>query len=132
MKEPVKNRAYQRAISLVSATLKSPAKLLKLVSKAQSKASTAAGKKLQEVLDPLKTSYRLLSAYATGAYRDISIENSGLMVAAIIYFVMPLDSLPDFIFGLGFTDDAAVLAWTFSRLKDELAKFKLWEANKDL
>ncbi len=29
--------------------------------------------------------------------------------AAIIYFVLPADAIPDFVFGLGFTDDVAVL-----------------------
>jgi len=111
----------------MGAALQSPGKLLALVSRAQTKAGSAAGKALNELLEPLKISYRLVTAYATGAYRDISIENIGLLIAAIFYFVMPIDSLPDFILGLGLTDDAAILAWTFTRLKDELEKFKLWE-----
>ena len=131
MNEAPNSRAYQKAKSLVSATLNSPKRLLSLASRAQSKASKAAGAKIAEVLEPLKTSYRLLSAYAGGSYRDISLEDIGLIVAGITYFVMPIDSLPDFIIGLGLTDDAAVLAWTFSRLKDELTKFKKWEAGQE-
>lgn len=34
----------------------------------------------------------------------------GLMFAALAYFVLPTDAVPDFIAGLGFTDDAAVFA----------------------
>jgi uncharacterized membrane protein YkvA (DUF1232 family) len=34
----------------------------------------------------------------------------GILLAALAYFVMPFDVIPDFIAGLGFTDDAAVLA----------------------
>jgi uncharacterized membrane protein YkvA (DUF1232 family) len=33
-----------------------------------------------------------------------------LMMAALAYFVIPTDAIPDMIAGLGFTDDAAVLA----------------------
>jgi uncharacterized membrane protein YkvA (DUF1232 family) len=33
-----------------------------------------------------------------------------MMLAALAYFVMPVDVVPDFIAGLGFTDDAAVFA----------------------
>lgn len=36
--------------------------------------------------------------------------SKGLMLAALAYFVLPTDLIPDFIPGLGFTDDAAVLA----------------------
>ena len=33
----------------------------------------------------------------------------GTMLAALAYFVMPADLIPDFVVGLGFTDDVAVL-----------------------
>ena len=32
----------------------------------------------------------------------------GMMLAALAYFVVPTDAVPDFIVGLGYTDDAAV------------------------
>lgn len=34
----------------------------------------------------------------------------GMMLAALAYFVLPADAIPDFIAGLGYTDDAAVFA----------------------
>ncbi len=34
----------------------------------------------------------------------------GVLLAALAYFVTPIDAIPDFVAGLGFTDDAAVLA----------------------
>jgi uncharacterized membrane protein YkvA (DUF1232 family) len=34
----------------------------------------------------------------------------GMMLAALAYFVLPIDAVPDFIAGLGYTDDAAVFA----------------------
>ena len=37
-----------------------------------------------------------------------------ILVAALAYFVVPVDVIPDFLAGLGFTDDAATLfaAWS--------------------
>ena len=34
----------------------------------------------------------------------------GMMLAALAYFVMPVDAIPDVLAGVGFTDDAAVIA----------------------
>jgi len=127
----IQSRAYRKAKSLVDATIESPAKLLKLATSAQNKVNKRASNKLAEVLEPIKTSYRLIRAYSSGAYREISLENFGLIVAAIIYFVMPVDALPDFIAGLGLTDDAAILGWTFHKVARELERFLSWEASQE-
>jgi uncharacterized membrane protein YkvA (DUF1232 family) len=121
------NFAYRKAKRLVDATVNSPKKLLTLASSAQDKINDRAKKSIQPLIDPIQDSYRLIRAYANGSYRDVPIENFGLIVAAIIYFVMPLDALPDFIAGFGFTDDAAVLAWTFNKVRDELAQFECFQ-----
>ena len=34
----------------------------------------------------------------------------GVLIAALAYFVVPFDAIPDFVAGFGYTDDAAVLA----------------------
>jgi len=41
---------------------------------------------------------------------DTPLAAKGMMFAALAYFVMPIDAIPDFIAGLGYTDDAAVFA----------------------
>ena len=38
----------------------------------------------------------------------------GILLAALAYFVLPTDIIPDFLPGIGFTDDAAVLAAAFA------------------
>ena len=44
----------------------------------------------------------------------------GMMLAALAYFVLPTDALPDVLAGIGFTDDAAVLAALISLLGSNL------------
>ena len=39
-----------------------------------------------------------------------------VLLGAIVYFVVPTDMIPDFFAGLGFTDDAAVLAAALSTI----------------
>ena len=39
---------------------------------------------------------------------ETPVAAKGMMFAALAYFVVPTDAVPDFIAGLGYTDDAAV------------------------
>ena len=68
----------------------------------------------------------LVHAWAGGAYTGVSKVNLVLIVGAVVYFLMPTDLVPDFIAGLGFVDDAAVIAWVVGAVRDELANFKAW------
>ena len=56
----------------------------------------------------------LLSVWFSARDEATPIQAQGLLVAALAYFVLPTDVLPDFITGLGFTDDAAVLLALFN------------------
>jgi uncharacterized membrane protein YkvA (DUF1232 family) len=53
------------------------------------------------------------------------------LFGALAYFVMPFDAIPDFIAGLGYTDDAAVLLAAFTAAKVHIteahrAKARTW------
>lgn len=48
-------------------------------------------------------------------------------MAGILYFVTPLDLVPDAIPGAGLLDDVTVLAFVIARLEGELARFSAWE-----
>lgn len=45
-----------------------------------------------------------------------------LVLGALAYFVMPIDGIPDFLPGLGFTDDAAVIAATIAAIRAHLTE----------
>ncbi|NNC98703.1 MAG: DUF1232 domain-containing protein [Gammaproteobacteria bacterium] len=124
----LQSRAYRKARSLVDATVGNPERLLALVANAQTKTTRDLSGRLSAVLDSTAAAFRLLKAYARGEYRQISFESLALIVASIIYFVMPLDVFPDFIVALGLTDDAALLAWTFRTVAGDIEKFLAWEA----
>ena len=48
------------------------------------------------------------------------------VVAALVYFVMPLDLVPDWLLGVGLLDDLAVLAWVLRTWEDELDAYRTW------
>ena len=56
----------------------------------------------------------------------------GVLLAALAYFVLPLDSIPDFIVGFGFTDDIAVLAAALAAVRGSLSAVHYAAARKAL
>jgi uncharacterized membrane protein YkvA (DUF1232 family) len=40
-----------------------------------------------------------------------------VLLGALAYFVIPTDALPDFVAGIGFTDDASVLLGTLAMVR---------------
>jgi len=83
-----------------------------------------------EGIDALLSFIRLVLAWVRGEYKDISTKTVVIIVAAIIYFVAPIDAVPDFIPWLGFTDDLAFVLFVLSRVREELEKFVSWEENE--
>jgi len=47
-----------------------------------------------------------------------------------LYFVSPIDAIPDWLLGVGFLDDVAVLAWVLKTVSDELAAFSAWRRSQ--
>ncbi|MGC1242251.1 MAG: DUF1232 domain-containing protein [Chryseosolibacter sp.] len=73
---------------------------------------------------------RLTRAYALGHYREIPWKTFLLIVAAIVYFVNPLDFVPDILPLTGLTDDFAILLWVYNSVSNEIDKFLTWEKSQ--
>jgi len=67
-------------------------------------------RKTRRVAARLPFAEDLLAAYYCAFDRTTPLPVRATLVAAIAYFVLPLDAIPDVLPALGFTDDAAVLA----------------------
>lgn len=113
--------------------LKDTNKLKNLLRRAENKARNKEGDKgfVQETWESLKTMFELVKAYIKGDYRNIPYGSLLMIVGAILYFVMPLDTIPDAMVALGFTDDAAVIALTFRKVKKDIDKFVAWKQEQE-
>ncbi len=121
-----KSRFYEKAKSRAEEYINSPDKLRTLADQAGKKASEKQGPFL-EVWASFMACLRLIKAYASGSYRQVSWQSLLMIVAAVIYFVMPMDLVPDFLVSLGLLDDAALLGWTVKTFKKEIDDFVAWE-----
>lgn len=59
----------------------------------------------------------LIAAYYCAVDPKTPTAVKAALVGALAYFVLPLDLVPDFLVGIGFTDDAAVLAGVIATMK---------------
>ena len=82
---------------------------------------------LAKLGDDLKTLLRLLDATVSGRYPALPQGVMTAVGAALLYWLMPLDLIPDPILALGFIDDAVILGWVLKRLSDDLVAFRSWE-----
>ena len=67
-------------------------------------------KKLKRVLARIPFAEDLVAAYYCASDPDTPSYVRAVLLGAVAYFVMPVDMVPDILAGLGFTDDASVLA----------------------
>lgn len=56
----------------------------------------------------------------------------GILLAALAYFIMPLDTIPDFLVGFGLTDDLTVLTVAFTAISGNITDAHRAAAKKAL
>ena len=91
---------------------------------------TPQGQRFAALKDDLQLLRALSLAWFKGEYRQISRQALLMVVAALLYFITPLDASPDWLVGVGFVDDLAVLAWVMRTWQGELEAFKAWRARQ--
>ena len=66
--------------------------------------------KLRKTLGRIPFVEDVLAAYYCAMDKATPLYVRAVLMGALAYFIIPSDVIPDFIVGLGFTDDASVLA----------------------
>lgn len=67
-------------------------------------------RKLRKTAGLIPFAEDLVAAFYCAIDNKTPMKVRGALLAALVYFITPTDLLPDFIAGLGYTDDATVLA----------------------
>lgn len=73
---------------------------------------------------------RMVKAYASGNYKVLPWKSLVSIVAVLIYFVSPIDLIPDFLPVIGITDDIALVVWLMKTIGEDINKFSEWEKNE--
>lgn len=121
---------YARFRNRAGALVGSPDELRALAMRAAQKLARTSNLKVDSVRGELTSLIELLKAYARGSYRDVSTRTLVAIAAAVLYFVVPLDLVPDFIVGVGYLDDLTVLGYVLGLVRGEVDKFVVWQRSQ--
>ena len=83
-------------------------------------------RKLARVLANVPFAETVVAAYYCAFDPATPLKVKGILLAALAYFILPFDVVPDFILGLGFTDDMAVLFTAVNLIRSHMT-----EAHRD-
>jgi uncharacterized membrane protein YkvA (DUF1232 family) len=91
-----------------------------------------AEKQLKGIRKDFDTLVRMMRASASRKYKDMGVTSILIVIGAVIYFVNPIDAIPDFLPLFGLTDDLSVIAFAISRVRKEIDRFREWENEVDM
>ena len=123
---------FKKFISSAEGYIRQPTRLKSLLTDAYKKASEKndVGTIAHEAWETLQTMFRLVKASTSGEYTGVPLSTVLAAIAVFIYFISPIDLIPDFIPVLGLLDDVALVAWFSTTLKHEMDRFHEWELTR--
>jgi len=95
----------------------------KLLDEATIKAEKHKKGPLEEIWDKLQLMFKLVRDWISGNYK-VPVGTIILVIIGLVYFVSPVDFIPDFILAAGYIDDASILAFIISQINTELENYK--------
>ena len=122
--EPKRFQNYLRRADLL---VNSRERLRDLATQATGKLSGIASIRIDTVRDQLNLCIALVRSWMRGEYDGVSRQTIVAVTAAILYFVVPFDLIPDFLLGWGFVDDASVVGYVMAMLAAEMDAFRQWQ-----
>ena len=126
------NRFFQAALEKASRILGKPGRLVLLITSLVRKLKQTDFTKENSLIakDKFFTLGRLLRAYAQGEYKAIPWKSLLLIVAAVLYFINPIDVIPDLMPMIGLSDDFAVLFMVYKSIGNDIDNFLMWEKSR--
>jgi uncharacterized membrane protein YkvA (DUF1232 family) len=111
----------------VDAIVRQEHKVVELVQNVGKRLSKLAhNPKVQKLTAPVQVFIRMIKAHFSGQHK-MAFSSLAMIVLAMVYFISPIDLIPDFLGFFGFADDLTVILTVYAKLKDEIDSFLDWE-----
>ena len=103
-------------------------KVIKSEKKLANKFSTV--KVLTKYVDQFKLLIAIIKDYKNGKYKDIPWYSIAAIGVALLYILLPVDLIPDFIPFVGYIDDITVLLICLKMVQSDIEKYEVWKSKQ--
>lgn len=127
------NRFFKRAKEKASSIAGDKEKVEELLSASKEKLNQISfeNSKISRLGNNVRTMIRMVQAYANGSYRELPWKSVLAFVAGLVYFMMPVDLIPDFIPFTGLLDDFTIIMFISGAFQQDIQAFLDWEDTKE-
>ncbi len=117
---------FRKSENRATVILKDKSKANKTIKDALGKAITNKGA-LDGVWTKMVLLFGVAKDYVNGDYTEIPKRSIVAILGGLIYFLSPIDIVPDFVPFLGFIDDIFILNLVYKQVINDLEKYKEWK-----
>lgn len=112
---------------------KSPGRLSSLISDARHKLMQLDGRRynLRNFISHISVFSRILRDRSAGVYPKFPWKSLLSIVGSLLYFLNPLDVIPDFIPFIGYLDDVTLMAWVYRSIESDVNTYLAWARGGD-
>ncbi len=121
----LKNIIFQKAMQNASGIASSPDKMTDLIDSVTKKMSDTDSRSriIGDFVYKVRMLVRLLKAYVNGHYRQLPWKSLLMIIGGLLYFLMPLDLIPDFVPVTGLADDITIILMVFKTINGDIQNF---------
>lgn len=82
---------------------------------------------LESLWQDIKDMWSMVKDYWNKKYPDVPFGTIAAIVTALLYFVSPIDVIPDFIPVVGYIDDAFIVTLALKMVSKDIEKYRNWK-----
>lgn len=125
-----KNTDYKKAKKKAAGIIDDPKRLKSLLGASVKKLQELRNDKegIRKLKETIPTFNKMLRSYINGDYKKLPWKSLLLIAAGLVYFVSPIDVIPDFIPVAGYLDDMTVILWIVNAIREDVENFQEWES----
>lgn len=103
----------------------------KLLSKEEKIKRKSKSSRLKKFANDICIYFEMLKDFFTGKYKEVPFGTIAAIIGSLLYVLLPIDLIPDFIPFVGLIDDAGIISLCINFTKYDLNKYKEYKGIKD-